>query len=182
MEAISIHDEMGEAYSQEETRLGLAELDLAQGRYDEAASLTRQALSEAGKERMRDEQLMAHSTLARILAKQHEPGQARSQLAAAEHLADGSQNLAARFMFTIAKAEAAQPTLSARLTRDLHAVATEAHGHSLVPAEYAAKFQLGLDEASSSTRHNCSRLDDLRNEASAKGFRRLAEAALSICH
>jgi eukaryotic-like serine/threonine-protein kinase len=181
-EAISIHDKMGEAYTQEETRLGLAALDLEQGRYDEAASLTRQALNEAEKERMRDEQLMAHAMLARILAKQHQPGLARSQLAVAERIAGSSENLAARFTFTIAKAEVTQPTLSARLRRELQAVVTEAHERSLIPAEYAANFQLGLDEASSSTSHNCSRLNALRNETSARGFRRIAEAGSSICH
>jgi hypothetical protein len=85
-------------------------------------------------------------------------------------------------MFTIANAEVAQPKLSMRLIRELQAVATEAHERSLVPAEYVARLQLGLDEASSPTSHNCSRLNSLSNDSSARGFRRIAETALSVCH
>jgi serine/threonine protein kinase/tetratricopeptide (TPR) repeat protein len=180
-EALSIQDQMGEKYTQEETRLNMAELEIADSHYDQAASLARRALNEAHNEHMRDEQLYAHSMLARILSRQHRVREARAELSDAQRLGSASENLPAKLRLIIASADVAQPSLGAQLRRELQAAAADADNHALFPFKYEATLLLGLGEASSKTSHGCIRLDALRTEASVRGFRRIAEAATSAC-
>ena len=104
------------------------------------------------------------------------------ELATARSSTARSENLGARFTFTIARAEAAQSTLSAGPRRELESVVAQAEQHRLVPYQYEAALLLGLDEASSKGKQRCNRLDALRNEASGRGFERVAESAASVCH
>jgi serine/threonine protein kinase/tetratricopeptide (TPR) repeat protein len=180
-EAIAIHDEMGEKFTQEETWLDFAQLELAQSHYDQAASLAHQALQQARNEHMPDAQLVAHEILARVLIRQHQPTQAQAELSSSERLAAGTQNLATRLMFTVAKAEVARPALAPKLRRDLQSAAVDAHQHGLVPYEYEAVLWLEIANASSHKADACQRLNALRNDAANRAFQRIAASADSAC-
>jgi eukaryotic-like serine/threonine-protein kinase len=180
-EALRIRNEAGEKWTEQETRLGLAELALNETQFAEAQTLARQALKESEIEKLRDDQIAAHTILAEVLFAQRKLANARSELSLASRMARTSQNCGVRLATDIASARAQFSSGNpARASRTLLAVLAEAHRQGLARYEYEARLTLGeIELKSGQLQAGRSRLEGVEKEAQGKGFSLIANHAAS---
>ena len=178
-EALAIRKEIGEKGTEAESLLALADLTIEEGHPEDGEALARKALNEFQTEKLKDDEVMAHSVLARSLLAQHKLAEARKQIDLAAGLAARSPVVEARLDYAIAAARVKGATGSVgEAVKSIEAALAEAGKHGYVAYQYEARFALGeLEMRSGSIRAGRMRLNALEKDARAKGFLLIARKA-----
>ncbi len=184
-QALEIRNTLGEKGNAQETALGLAELAMEEGNSGEARSRTEEALNEFSKEKIIDDQVLAHVMLARTLISESRTAEALKEISLAEQIASKSQNRLARIKLSIVSARADEASgRSARAISTLESALADSKQHGLILLEFQVSLALGQIEMKTSRMEaGQNRLKDLQRQANEKGFALIArKATASLTH
>lgn len=153
-------------------KLGLAGLSLAEGRFDEAGRLAREAAAWYGPRRMPGDEGQAWATAAESELRQGRAEEARVAAARARALVEksGDRELLLLVAPRLARVDEASGEES-RAVQDLSRAVEQAGRLGFVTAGLEARLTLG------EIRGERKLLEDVRREAESRGFRRLAREA-----
>jgi tetratricopeptide (TPR) repeat protein len=179
-EALRLQNEIGEKGPAGGSRIGLADLSLAEGRLDRIGlPELREVLQEYEKEKQVDSQILTHTVLARVLLAQGKAPDALKEIEAGEVLAAKNQNLGARLDLQIAAGEVGTALGNAGTVKaNLDSTLAQATKAGFVGYQFEARLALGkleLKSGNAAAAHD--RLAALEKDAAAKGFLFLAGQA-----
>jgi tetratricopeptide (TPR) repeat protein len=174
-DALAIREQLRETLTATESRIRLAGLDIEEGRVAEAETLARSAAGESQRAKQADDEGVARAVLARALLAEGKHGQAREEIARSRALlvrSDREERLALSIVDARLSAASGAPGAAARA---LETILREASRSGLAGLELEARLALGEVEMRSGKIPSArARLESLRKDASAKGFKLIA--------
>jgi tetratricopeptide (TPR) repeat protein len=178
-EALAIRREIGEKASEAESLLALAELALEEDRPPNAETSARKALEEFQAEKLKDDETMARTTLARALLAQHKVVEAAREIDLSADLARGSPNREVKINYAITAARVRAATGgTAEAVKSLQATLAEATKYGFLGYQLEARLALGeIEIKSGQAAAGRARLEALGKDANAKGFLLIARKA-----
>jgi serine/threonine protein kinase/tetratricopeptide (TPR) repeat protein len=181
-EALSIRQQTGEAGTAAQSLAQLALLSLEEDHAAESEKLARQAADEFGKDKSAPLQASAYSILARALLAQKKLPEAQVVSERAVELSVKNPDRAPRFDATLARARVMAATgKSAEAIKLLNAVLGETRKLGYVSYELESILVMGEIEINSgNVPAGKTRLEALEKQATAKGFRLVAQKAAKL--
>jgi tetratricopeptide (TPR) repeat protein/tRNA A-37 threonylcarbamoyl transferase component Bud32 len=181
-EALAIKNQVGEKGASTEIRLALAQLAIEGGHPAAAEAPAREAAEEFRQERAADDELSAHTVLARSLLAQGKYPAAQEAIDRARALLNKSGDLDTRFSFRITAARVRQasgrPSDRLEAANSLEAVLGEAKKAGFFGHELEAGLALGeIGLKSGNVAQARGRLEALERQAAAQGFGLIARKA-----
>ena len=169
---------MGEHSTVAESQLALAELAAEQGRFPDAESLARDALSTFEREQRSDVMAMAGTILARVAIARKDLPAAQKLLRDAERQASSSGETSAQFAVSLMEARLAIASAKPQIARTQLAALM---GRATVPQQLEARLALAeADLAAGRTAEARSQLEVLEWDATKKGFGLIARKAAQV--
>ena len=178
-EALAIRKEIGEKAAQAESLLALADLALEEEHPTDAETAVRTALEEFQAEKLRDDEIIARTLLARALLMQHKDAEAAREIDLAADLARGSPTREVRMSYAItaARVRGARGGV-AEAVKSLEGTLAEARRYGYLGYQLEARLGLGeMEIKSGRTATGRSQLGALEKDANANGFLLIARKA-----
>lgn len=180
-EAIRISLDRSHKYLAAACQMSLAEVPLDEGHAGEAEAYARAAIAGFQKAKSPDEEMMAHSLLARVLLASGKSDDARKEIAVANARAERSEHVRARLMVAAAAAQldgaSARPGDVERALHSLAATSGQAQRAGLVPQALEARLAAGEIERAAHRPGARAHLVALAQDARRLGFLRIAKRA-----
>ncbi len=183
-EALAVRKAMGDEFKLASTQLYLAELAVEEGHLEQAASSFRSLVNSFHKAKSADEECEAYAMLAKVLAMQHQPAEARATLNRARQAQAKGSSFSLRPILALAGAQVdlAQGTTAAKAGRSkLEQALSEATQRGYLGLALEIRLALArLDLATGSQAAARANLEALETEARAKGFGLIAGKAQAL--
>jgi hypothetical protein len=181
-EALGVAEKIGAKAQAAQSRVGLAQLDLEEGRAIQAEQPIRDTIPVFRSEKMRDDELDAHLLLSRSLLMQAKVSDAQATLDEIRGAVTHTQNPAIRLRFAIAaaRAGAANATTRRGARSDLVAAAGRAAKLGFLPLEYEARLARGEMEIQDDFAAGTHTLAALEKDAHGHGFELIARKAAAL--